>query len=291
MLVSMTGFGQADLSDRRGKVSVEIRTVNHRFLDIAAKLPKALMPREPEIRELVKERIARGRVTVTVAAESLVPQLNVSLNVPLMEQYLEELREFAKRHKLGAEIDVTTLASFPEVFTLRENDSVPDLLWPLVEKGMKEALRACAKMRQAEGKAIEKDLSARIGLVKRLVKKAEKRAPQVTAQHKALLKERLTRIMDGARIDSDRWMTEVALLADRVDFTEEITRLNSHLSQFETCLKEGGAVAKRLTYLLQEMHREVTTVSSKAADADVLGIMISLKEETEKLREQVQNLE
>lgn len=291
MLVSMTGFGQADLSDRNGKVSIEIRTVNHRFLDIAAKLPKTLMAKEPEIRDMIKESIARGRVTVTVAAESLAPKYSVTLNVTVMEQYLEELRGFAKRHKLDAGVDIGTLASFPEVFSLKEKENDPDLLWPLVQKGMKEALRACAKMRQTEGKAIEKDLTTRIALINRLVKKAEKRAPLVTAQQKALLKERLTKIMEGARIDSDRWMTEVALLADRVDFTEEITRLNSHLSQFGTCLAEGGAVAKRLTYLLQEIHRELTTVSSKAADAEVVGLMISLKEETEKLREQVQNLE
>lgn len=291
MLVSMTGFGQAELSDRTGKVSVEIRTVNHRFLDISAKLPKALMPREPEIREMVKERIARGRVTVTIVAESTLPKYKVSINVPLMEQYLRELRGFAKQHKLGADLDIQTLASLPEVFTLREGEDESDRVWPLVQRGLRQALGACARMRETEGRALEKDLTTRIAYVTRLVKKAEKRAPQVTAYHGAVLRERLTKIMEGARVDSDRWMTEVALLADRLDFTEEITRLKSHLAQFKSCLGEGGAVSKRLTYLLQEIHREVTTVCSKAADAEVVDAMVSLKEETEKLREQVQNLE
>jgi uncharacterized protein (TIGR00255 family) len=291
MLVSMTGFGQAELSDRHGKVSVEIRTVNHRFLDIAAKLPRALMPREPEIREMIKERIARGRVTLTVDAESALPKYRVSINVPLMEQYLRELRGFAKQHRLGADLGIEALASLPEVFTLRESEDDTDRLWPLVRVGTKQALDACARMRETEGRALKKDLVTRIAVVNRLVKAAEKRAPKVTAYHKDLLKERLTKIMEGGRIDSDRWMTEVALLADRLDFTEEITRLKSHLAQFKTCIDEGGAVSKRLTYLLQEIHREVTTVCSKAADAEVVEQMVSLKEETEKLREQVQNLE
>jgi uncharacterized protein (TIGR00255 family) len=287
----MTGFGQAEVSDRNGKVSVEIRTVNHRFLDISAKLPRTLMQHEPEIKDMIKEHIARGRVSVTLSTESIVPRYEVSINVPLMEQYVKQLQHFAKKHKLGSDLDIKTLASLPEVFALREGENETDALWPLVQKGMKQALTACARMRETEGRALEKDLLTRITRVERVVKKVERRAPEVLAQHNAAFKDRLTKIMDGARIDNDRWMTEIALLADRLDFTEEITRLKSHLSQFKACLDEGGAVAKRLTYLLQEIHREVTTVCSKAADAGVVEAMVSLKEETEKLREQVQNLE
>ena len=128
-------------------------------------------------------------------------------------------------------------------------------------------------------------------MINRLIKKVEKRAPKVQAQHTKALKERLNKIMEGAHVDRDRWMTEVAMLADRLDFTEETTRLKSHMVQFKSCLDGGGPVSKKLTYLLQEIHREGTTISSKAADAEVVEHMVSLKEETEKLREQVQNLE
>lgn len=291
MLVSMTGFGQAEVSNRSAKVSVEIRTVNHRFLDITSKLPKALFPREHEIKEMLKERISRGRVSVTISAETEMPRYNVSINVPLMEQYMDQLRQFAKKHSLGTDLEINTLATLPEVFTLEENENDSAVLWPLVKKGLKQALVACAKMREDEGKALESDLRTRIALVNKLVKKVEKRAPKISAHHNAALKERLTKMMEGTRIEQERWMTEVALLADRLDFTEEIIRLKSHLAQFKTCLNTGGPVAKKLTYLLQEMHREVTTISSKAADADVVEVVVSLKEETEKLREQVQNLE
>jgi uncharacterized protein (TIGR00255 family) len=291
MLVSMTGFGQAEVADRTGKVSIEIRTVNHRFLDITTKLPKALMQREPEVKEMINQRIARGRVSLTVLAETVVPRYQVVVNVPLMEQYVEQLQQFAKKHRLPSELDIKTLTSLPEVFTLHEREDDSDVLWPLLERGMKQALSACAKMREAEGKALEGDLLKRITRVDRLVKKVEKRAPEVLAHHRTSLKERLTKLMEGARVDADRWMTEIAVLADRLDFTEEITRLKSHLSQFRSCVEGGGAVGKRLTYLLQEMHRETTTVCSKAADAEIVEMMVALKEETEKLREQVQNLE
>lgn len=268
-----------------------MRTVNHRFLDISAKLPKTLFEREPEIKDLVKARIDRGRVSITVSAESALPRYAVSINVPLMEQYITELKRFAAKHKLKADVDIKTLTGLPEVFALRESETDVDALWRLAEKGLKQAIAACARMREVEGKALEKDLLARLTVVNGLVRKAEKLAPEVSARHNAALRERITRLMDGTRIDSDRWMTEVALLADRLDFTEEITRLKSHLVQFGGCLKEGGAVAKRLTYLLQEIHREVTTVCSKAADSEIVEVMVSLKEETEKLREQLQNLE
>ena len=134
-------------------------------------------------------------------------------------------------------------------------------------------------------------MRARIIAVNRLIKKIEKRAPKVVTQHNTTLKDRLSKIMDGARVDRDRWLTEVAILADRLDFTEEIIRLKSHMVQIQSCLDGGGAVAKKLTYLLQEVHREATTVASKASDAEVVTYMVSLKEESERLREQIQNLE
>lgn len=291
MLVSMTGFGQAEVSNRTAKVSVEIRTVNHRFLDVSLKLPKALLSREPEIKEILKDHMARGRVSVSITAETEGPKYNVSMNVELMEQYMEQLRAFGNKHKLATDLDIKTLAGLPEVFTVHEAESDTEVYWLLVKKAMKQAVAQCVKMREDEGKALEIDVRTRIALFSKLVKKTEKLAPRVVAAHSKMLKERVTKMMEGGRIDRDRWMTEIALLSDRLDFTEEIIRLNSHLDQFGKCLDEGGAVAKKLTYLLQEMHREVSTISSKASDAKVGEIMVSLKEETEKLREQVQNLE
>jgi uncharacterized protein (TIGR00255 family) len=146
-------------------------------------------------------------------------------------------------------------------------------------------------MRQDEGKALEADIRSRIAAINRLIKKVEKRAPKVVTRHSTALKERVGKIMAGSRVDRDRLITEVALLADRLDFTEEVIRLKSHMAQIKACMDGGGAVSKKLTYLLQEVHRESTTVASKASDAEVVEYMVSLKEESERLREQVQNLE
>jgi uncharacterized protein (TIGR00255 family) len=288
----MTGFGQGEASNRHGRVSVEIRSVNHRYLDLSIKMPRNLSHREHEIKDLLKNKVQRGRISITVTAEAERPDYGVDINVPLMEQYVAQLKSFAKRHALAAELDINTLAGLPEVFHLTERSHTDDELWPLVKKSLKQAITSCNTMRTEEGKALETDIRTRIVNINRLIKKIERRAPKVVARHSRALKERLEKILGGtARVDKDRWMTEIAVLADRLDFTEEVIRLKSHLSQIEACMDKGGAVAKKLTYLLQEVHREATTIASKASDAEVVEYMVGLKEESERLREQVQNLE
>jgi uncharacterized protein (TIGR00255 family) len=291
MLISMTGFGQGEASNKTSRVAVEIRTVNHRYFDLSIKMPRTLSHREHEVKDLIKDRIRRGRVAITVSTETDQPEFDVRINVPLVEQYVNQLREFATKHSLSSDLNINTLSTLPEVFHLHEQEENDDELWPLVLKSLKQALTACSKMRQEEGKALEADIRNRITAVNRLIKKVEKRAPKVVARHSAALKERVDKIMGGARVDRDRLITEVALLADRLDFTEEVIRLKSHMSQIKACMDSGGAVAKKLTYLLQEVHRESTTIASKASDAEVVEYMVSLKEESERLREQIQNLE
>ncbi len=291
MLVSMTGYGQGEASSRNARVAVEIRSVNHRYFDLSIKLPKELAHREHDVKDLIKNGFSRGRVSITVLAETDQPEYDVRINMPLVEQYVSQLRELAAKHSLSAELDINTLAALPEVFHLHEHDRHDDELWPLLTKSLKQAISSCAKMRQDEGKALETDIRERIAAINRVIKKVETRAPKIVARHGAALKERVARIMTGSKADKDRLMTEVALLTDRLDFTEEVIRLKSHMAQIKTCMDTGGAVSKKLTYLLQELHREGTTIGSKAADADVVELMISLKDETERLREQVQNLE
>lgn len=291
MLVSMTGFGQGEASDRSARVAVEIRTVNHRYLDWSIKMPRSLANREHEIKELLKDKLQRGRITVTISADSDLPEYLVRINVPLMEQYVSQLRDFAKKHSISENVDINTLATLPEVFHLEEREKGSEDLWPLVKKSLKQAVAACNKMREDEGRILETDIRARIVTINRLIKKVEKQAPAVVAHHNTILKERIGKIMEGAQVDRDRWLTEIAILADRLDFSEEVTRLKSHMAQIGTCLEKGGAVSKKLTYLLQEVHREATTISSKASDAEVIECMVSLREESERLREQVQNLE
>jgi len=287
----MTGYGQGDASDGTSHVIVEIRTVNHRYLDYSIKIPRTLHSRERDIKERVRGKLTRGRIYVTVSIESETPGSNVSINEPLMERYLAQLRAFANAHGLSADIDVRALAQLPDAITSRDEEPEADTVWPLVEKSLDAALGECLKMRVEEGKALEKDLSDRMKTVDKTVTVIERIAPDVIKRHADAFRKRVETLLNGVSIDPDRVTTEIALLAERLDFTEEITRLRSHVAQFNKYLGGGGEVSKKLTYILQEIHREASTIGAKASDTDVIQQVVALKEETEKLREQVQNIE
>ncbi len=291
MLISMTGFGQGEASNSHSTVTVEIRSVNHRFLDLAFKLPRSLQNREPDIKEIVRGKIARGRVSITIVVESSSVGGDVAINEAVLEQYLSQLRAFAKRHDLDDRVGLDALVGLPEVVTTKETDPDEDELWPLVEKSLADALDSCNRMRYEEGKALEKDLVDRMKVIDKTVVAVEKLAPTVAKRQVETLRKRVAQLAGDVAIPEERVAAEIVMLADRTDITEEITRMRSHLGQFNGAIKDGGEVSKRLTYLLQEMHREASTMGSKAADSELIQHVVVLKEETEKLREQVQNLE
>ena len=291
MLISMTGFGQGEAANAHSTVTVEVRSVNHRFLDIAFKLPRSLQNREPDIKEIVRGKIARGRVSLTIAVESSLATQGVTINEKVLEQYLTQLRAFAMRHKIDDHITLDALVALPEVVTTKEIEAGEDELWPLVERSLSEALDACNRMRVDEGRSLETDLIERMRLIDRTVAAIEKLAPAVAKRQVETLRKRVAQLAGDVTVPEDRIAAEIVMLADRTDVTEEITRLRSHLAQFNGALKDGGEVSKRLTYLLQEMHREASTMGSKASDTEIIQHVVVLKEETEKLREQVQNLE
>lgn len=291
MLISMTGFGQGEASNNEHTVSVEIRTVNHRFLDHSFKLPRMLNAHERDMKEQIRKQITRGRIYVTVSVESETAGRNVTVNAPVMERYLEQLKAFATAHGIEGSVDINTLAQLPDAVIVDETEADVQSLWPLAEKALEGALQLCRQMRITEGKALDNDLTARMKTVGETVAEIEKLAPGNSARHAEAFQKRIAQLIDDAAVDSDRLTTEIALMADRLDVTEEITRLHSHIAQFNKTLEVGGEVSKKLTYLLQEMHREASTIGAKASDSEIIKLVVALKEETEKLREQVQNLE
>jgi len=291
LIISMTGYGQGDASDGTSHVIVEIRTVNHRYLDYSIKLPRTLHSRERDVKERVRAKLARGRIYVTITVESEVPGQHVTINEALMKRYLEQLKAFAQSNGIAGDVDINTLAGLPDVITSNEEEPETEAIWPLVEKGLDDAIGACLKMRVEEGKALEKDLKERMTTVDATVAEIERIAPSVSQRHAEAFRKRIAALLEGVQIDEDRMTTEIALMAERLDFTEEVTRLHSHVAQFNKYLGEGGEVSKKLTYILQEMHREASTIGAKASDSDIIQQVVALKEETEKLREQVQNLE
>ena len=291
MLVSMTGFGQAMATSGASTVTVEVRSVNHRFLDLSFKLPRVLQNRESEIKEIVRGKLARGRVSLTIAVESTMAGHAVTINEVALEQYLTQLQQFAKKRGLDPHVSLDALVQLPEAVIAKETEPGEDELWKLVAKSLSSALDQCARMRIDEGAALAKDLSERMRTIDRTVGAIEKLAPEMARKQAEALRKRVAQLAGDVALSEERLATEIVLLADRSDFTEELTRLRSHEDQFNRALKDGGEVSKKLTYLLQEMHREASTIGAKASDSEVIQHVIVLKEETEKLREQVQNLE
>lgn len=291
MLISMTGFGQGEARSASSTVTVEVRSVNHRFLDLAFKLPRAIQNRESDIKEIVRGKIARGRVSITMSLESAAAGRAVTINEAALEQYLGQLRAFAKSHGLDERVSLDALVQLPDVVITRETEPGDEEIWPLVGKALSDALDACNKMRIEEGRALERDLVSRMKTIDRTVGTIEEMAPEVSKKNVEALRKRVEQLSGDVKVSEERIAAEIVLLADRTDITEELTRLRSHVAQFNQAIAAGGEVSKKLTYILQEMHREATTIGSKASDADLIQHVVVLKEETEKLREQVQNLE
>jgi uncharacterized protein (TIGR00255 family) len=291
MLISMTGFGQGEATSATSSVTVEVRSVNHRFLDLAFKLPRAIQNRETDIKDIVRARLARGRVTITINVESPMAGHAITINEHVLETYIAQLRAFAKKHGLDERLSMDTLMQLPEVVTAKELEPGEDEVWPLVEKSLGLALDQCSKMRIEEGKALEKDLVQRMQLIDRTVTAIEKLSPEVAKKQVEAMRKRVAQLAGDIPVSEDRIAAEIVMLADKTDFTEEITRLRSHEAQFNRAIKDGGEVSKKLTYILQEMHREASTIGAKASGSEVIQHVVVLKEETEKLREQVQNLE
>jgi len=291
VIVSMTGFGQGEASDGRATATVEVRSVNHRFLDFAIKLPRNLQHRERDLKDIVKRKLKRGRVSVAVTVEADAAARATVIDVELMARYLEQLRAFAKAHSLSDDVSLDTLVQMPDVIAVGDAEEGNDAVWPLVGRALDGALDACMEMRRAEGKALLADLAERMRAIDRAVAAIEAAAPGVSKRHAEALRKRVEQLLGDIQMNEDRLANEIVLLADRLDISEEITRLRSHEAQFNKALKDGGEVSKKLTYLLQEMHREASTIGAKASDPAVIQHAIALKEETEKLREQVQNIE
>jgi len=298
MLRSMTGFGVAEVAGRAYKITAELRSVNHRFLDIALRLPRALQTFEDEIKGRIRDRIDRGRVSMTFGFEAQDEVEEVALNEALVSAYVRAGRDVAAR--LGLALDKDAAAAGPLIAAIVAQ---PDIMTRTVRNLDEDELRAaifrcidavCSQadeMKVREGRALGEDLSKRLGLVARSLARVQELAPTVPAEVKSNLEGRLRKLLEASDIDPARVAQEAAVIADRADITEECVRLASHVGQFETTMRSPEQGARRLGFLLQEMHREVNTIGSKTGNLRIIQEVLSMKEEIEKLREQVQNLE
>jgi uncharacterized protein (TIGR00255 family) len=288
----MTGFGAADGLAGSSRVSVEVRTVNHRFFSPSLKIPAAYGRWEGEVRELLRQRIARGHVTLTVRVERDASAAATVIDETRFAEYLAALRALQKKHSLEGTIDIATVLRLPDVVAAQTEVVEPDA-GEVLAGIVSNAVDALVKMRQAEGAQLAAFLLERVDIIEAALGRVEERAPIRLKEQHERIRRAVGDLIGAAGADPQRVAQEIAILADRLDVSEELDRFRSHLSAFRetTRAKSNEPVGKRLGFILQEMVREANTVGSKASDAAILNEVIAIKEELERIREQVENLE
>lgn len=289
---SMTGFGRGRHSEGDVEVVTEVRAVNHRFLDISLRVPKTYTCFEPEIRKIVSSAVHRGKVDVTILRTGGKSGfLDVVLDEHLAAAYHRCLKDLQEKLHLSGSVTLADMLTLKEIVVPIEREEGIEQERALVEESLRKALRAMDMMKEAEGAALWTDIEARLLAIRETAELITPLANQVTAAAKERLERRIAELTGGLELDKDRLMQEVALLADRSDVTEELTRLSSHVDQFLNFGKEGSPLGRKLDFLLQELHREVNTVGSKAVSTEISSHVVAMKAEVEKIREQTQNIE
>jgi uncharacterized protein (TIGR00255 family) len=292
MLKSMTGFGRATATCEGMLWTIEIASVNSRFLDVSARFPRSLAAAEFAIRKRVGERISRGKISVTVSWEVLPGEGSAAqVNDALAQAYIKQLNDLKVRHKLSGEVGIELVAGLPELFSNPLDSGDKGGREEELLKAVDEALSHLDQMRIAEGRSLGQDMLARVRAIQEQLAAMESEAAEYARNLEARVKERVAKLFSEVAIDPQRVAQEAAMLAERADITEETVRLGVHLSEFAKVLDQGGQVGRRLNFLLQEMVRETNTIGSKTGELTVIQRVVLVKEELEKIREQAQNLE
>ena len=292
MPTSMTGYGSAELAGDGRRIRVEIRSLNNRFLDVQIKAPRQFLGIEDRIRSAVEGALERGRVTVYLDWRESGAGQAPRIRAEAARALVDSLRAARDDLDLSGEIDVGVLARFPQVFEQDEETPEADALWSAVEPVLSEAIGRLVAMRTEEGRRLGEDLVGRTDRIAELVGTIESAAPAAALALKQKLAERIRSLIDSdVTLDEGRLEQELSIASERADFTEEVVRLGAHIGQVRDCLASDGPIGKRLNFLVQELHREVNTIGSKNSNVDLTRTVVDLKEEVEKLREQVQNVE
>lgn len=292
MIKSMTGFGRCEIAENNRKITVEMKSVNHRYLDVNIKMPKALNYFESAIRTELKNYISRGKVDIFITYEDFSESHStVRYHKEVAEEYLKYLCQMADDFGLDNDIRVSALSKYPEVLTTDETDVDEEELWNQLQKAVAGAAEAFVDTRIAEGERLREDLVEKLDGMLRLVDFISERSPRIIAEYKKKLEDKVKELLADTAVDEGRLLTEVTIFADKVCVDEEIVRLRSHIAATKNTLLEGGAIGRKLDFIAQEMNREANTILSKANDLEISNCAIELKTEIEKVREQIQNIE
>ena len=292
MVKSMTGYGRAVETVNGREFTVELRSVNNRYLDCSVKLPRSLSFAEEAVKQAVKATISRGKVDVFISVHSEgAADVKVTLNAAMVEGYLAAMKQMVKDYGVQDDISVSVISRMPEVFTVEKPEVDEEQLLSDLMSVVRKALANYDAMRAAEGKALEADLRSRGNTILELVAQVEAGNGQTVIDYRTRLENKLREVLANTSIDENRILTEAAIFADKVAVDEETVRLRSHLEQMNQMLTNGGAIGRKLDFLLQEMNREANTTGSKCTDVKVARIVVDIKAELEKIREQIQNIE
>ena len=293
MIRSMTGFGHGVVSnDKNQKVTVEMKSVNHRYCDISLKLPKKLAMFEANIRNIMKEYASRGKIDIYVSYEDL-SETAVSLhyNQAMAAEYMQVFKKMQEDFGIETKITAEALAKYPEVVTLEEVQQDEEVWWELLEATLRQAAEKFVETRTIEGANLKKDLLGKLDQMAADVAFIERRSPQIIAEYRAKLEEKVKEFLEDSAIEENRIAAEVTLYADKIAVDEEIVRLQSHISSMTDVLESDESIGRKLDFMAQEMNREANTILSKSSDVDLADHAIELKTNVEKVREQIQNIE
>lgn len=293
MIRSMTGFGHGEVSnDKNQKVTVEMKSVNHGYCDISLKLPKKLAMFEANIRNIMKEYASRGKIDIYVSYEDL-SETAVSLhyNQAMAAEYMQVFKKMQEDFGIETKITAEALAKYPEVVTLEEVQQDEEVWWELLEATLRQAAEKFVETRTIEGANLKKDLLGKLDQMAADVAFIERRSPQIIAEYRAKLEEKVKEFLEDSAIEENRIAAEVTLYADKIAVDEEIVRLQSHISSMTDVLESDESIGRKLDFMAQEMNREANTILSKSSDVDLADHAIELKTNVEKVREQIQNIE
>lgn len=292
MIKSMTGFGRCEIAENNRKFTVEMKSVNHRYLDVNIKMPKKLNFFESAIRAELKNYISRGKVDMFITYEDFSENTSsVRYNREIAEEYLGYLRQMAQDFNLDDDIRVSTLSKYPEVFTMEEQSIDEEELWKELQKAIDGAAEMFVQTRIVEGEHLRDDLIEKLDGMLKLVDFVAERSPMIITEYRQKLEEKVKELLADTAVDESRLLTEVTIFADKVCVDEEVVRLRSHIETTKNTLIEGGSIGRKLDFIAQEMNREANTILSKANDLEISNCAIELKTEIEKVREQIQNIE
>ena len=292
MIKSMTGFGRSEIVKGNRKISVEIKSVNHRYLEAGIKMPKKLNVFESRMRDLLKKYAARGKIDIFINYEDdSENQVNLKFNQNIADEYMAIFNNMSEKYNLKNDMTVGGLARFPEVITMDEVQEDEEELWHFIEEAMKAALEQFVNTRILEGENLKKDLLGKLDHMEELVTFVEKRSPEIMKEYRSKLEGKVKELLGDTTIDESRIATEVIIYADKICVDEETVRLRSHIEHARKCLNEDGGIGRKMDFIAQEMNREANTTLSKANDIEISNAAIDLKTEIEKVREQIQNIE